>query len=120
MDSCNARKLDPGLDAMYSRPRDLMTSSMKSAPGRSVVRTSMPDGSLSSGKIIAVAVWRGAGGGVLPMTRVPPTSVAMPPAAALFRNLRRLGDIFFLDMAPSFEKSRSFVKTQRPETYTTD
>src|ERR1700730_14900597 len=37
---CRARKLEPGLAAMYSNPRDLMTSTMKSEPGRSVVKTS--------------------------------------------------------------------------------
>src|ERR1700733_7730305 len=43
-DSCKLRKLDPGTAATYSKPRDLRTSTMKSEPGRSVVRTSTPEG----------------------------------------------------------------------------
>src|ERR1700722_8483175 len=40
MDSCNARKLDPGFAAQYSMPRVLMTSIMKSEPGFSLPETS--------------------------------------------------------------------------------
>src|SRR5712691_7955736 len=40
MDSWSARKLEPGLAQQYSMPSDLMTSTMKSDPGRSLVRTS--------------------------------------------------------------------------------
>src|SRR5215467_4799091 len=33
IDSCRLRKLDPGLEAMYSMPVALMTSTIKSDPG---------------------------------------------------------------------------------------
>src|SRR5579884_4084773 len=40
IDSWRPRQLEAGLAAAYSMLRDLMTSIMKSAPGRSLVRTS--------------------------------------------------------------------------------
>src|SRR5579863_7075388 len=40
-DSCSARKLVPGLAAQYSIPSDLITSNMKSQPGRTLLVTSM-------------------------------------------------------------------------------
>src|ERR1700682_3713466 len=39
-DSWSPRKLDPGLAAQYSIPRDLKTSVMKSEPGRALFVTS--------------------------------------------------------------------------------
>jgi hypothetical protein len=59
IDSWMPRKLDPGFDATYSKSSVLMTSTMKSPPGRSVVRTSVsPDGSVSRGAMGA-GPWAG-------------------------------------------------------------
>src|ERR1700682_1782079 len=44
IDSCRARQLEAGLAVAYSMPSDLMTSSMKSDPGRSLVSTSTREG----------------------------------------------------------------------------
>jgi hypothetical protein len=44
MDSWRARKLEPGFEVTYSIPSDFRTSTMKSAPGRSVVRASIERG----------------------------------------------------------------------------
>src|SRR5258705_441430 len=44
MDSCSPRKLEPGFEQMYSMLSDLMTSTMKSEPVRSAVRTSAGEG----------------------------------------------------------------------------
>src|SRR5919202_790007 len=51
IDSCRLRKLDPGLAATYSIPSALMTSTMKSEPGRSI--TVALKGTLP----LVVAVW---------------------------------------------------------------
>src|SRR5688572_12078689 len=45
IDSCRLRKLEPGLVVMYSRSSVLMTSYMKSEPGRSI--TMSPECGLS-------------------------------------------------------------------------
>ena len=86
IDSWMPRKLDPGLDATYSKSSDLMTSTMKSPPGRSVVMTSPSDGSTSRGGMGADAceaavVCRGS-----PAAALPGTSAAAPVTAALFKN----------------------------------
>src|SRR5580704_13352352 len=47
MDSCSARKLEPGLAQQYSMPSVLMTSTMKSAPGRSLTSSSLGAGGAS-------------------------------------------------------------------------
>src|SRR5258705_11214378 len=44
MDSCSPRKLEPGFEQTYSMPSVLMTSTMKSEPVRSAVRTSAGEG----------------------------------------------------------------------------
>src|ERR671933_451754 len=51
IDSCRLRKLEPGLAATYSRPSDLMTSTMKSEPGWSMTVA------LSGTLPLVVAVW---------------------------------------------------------------
>src|SRR5580704_2181849 len=55
MDSCRHRKLEPGFAAIYSIPSDLITSTMKSDPGWSAVRTStlVETGSVSAARALA-------------------------------------------------------------------
>src|SRR6266852_6474516 len=95
-DSCSPRKLEPGLEQMYSMLSDLMTSTMKSEPVRSAVRTSAPDGVpiSASGDI--------AGGGVAPRSsaggfagKAGAAASAAAPAAALRRKSRRGMPLFF-------------------------
>src|SRR5947209_2408770 len=75
MASCSARKLEPGFAQMYSRPIDLTTSTMQSAPQRSVVSDSV---SLSwAGGCAAGAEW--------PPSDAPPTAAP----AVFFRKVRR-------------------------------
>src|ERR1700676_5403101 len=93
IDSCNARKLEPGLEAIYSMPSDLMTSTMKSEPVRSVVNTSMPDGSSSLGIIGAVADCAGKDLGAAIVEALATSPAA--PTAAPFKNLRRSTESFF-------------------------
>src|SRR5687767_3356990 len=102
IDSWRPRKLEPGFDAMYSMLRLLMTSTMKSPPGRSVVRTSTwPDGSTSRGVVGAEAgagrcPWGGwAGEGACAPAIEPGTNAAAPVTAACFRKSRRPTDRFF-------------------------
>src|ERR1700719_3195968 len=94
-DSCNPRKLDPGLAARYSKPSDLITSTMKSDPGRSVVRTSTPDASVSASTGRAA----GATKGWAPMAPVVATRLATPLTAAPFKNARRSTAVLDLSMA---------------------
>src|SRR5580704_10992973 len=104
IDSCRPRKLDPGLAQTYSMPRDLMTSTMKSEPLRSVVRISAgEEGSSASGEI-------GIAAGILGVVEAaeaadPGTAlIAAAPTAALFRKLRRLME--FLLRVATAESSR--------------
>src|SRR5262245_11818883 len=91
IDSWIPRKLDPGLAATYSKSSDLITSTMKSPPGRSVVSTStVGDGSVSRGGVGALAdggaeICGAASAGVAAAG----TNAAAPDTAALFRNPRR-------------------------------
>src|SRR6266853_5230430 len=103
IDSCKPRKLEPGLEAIYSRPKDFRTSTMKSDPDRSVVSTSTPEGSSSFGIIGAVADWAGTGCGAA-IAEALATSPAAP-AAAPFRKLRRSTESFFAIAGMSFEES---------------
>src|SRR5262245_854728 len=85
------RKLDPGLAATYSKSSDLMTSTMKSPPGLSVVNISTVEGgSISRGGVGAMAV---AGPCCAAAFVAPGTSAAAPAAApvtaALLRKPRR-------------------------------
>src|SRR6266566_952850 len=98
-DSCKPRKLEPGFAATYSKPRDLITSTMKSEPVRSAVRTlTSVAGSPSFGGIGGTVAERATNDCCAPATPVLATSVATPPTAAPFRNLRRptklLADFF--------------------------
>src|SRR3984893_2208014 len=103
IDSCKPRKLEPGLEAIYSRPRDLRTSTMKSDPDRSHVSTSTLEGSSSFGIIGAVADWAGTGCGAA-IAEALATSPAAP-AAAPFKNLRRSTESFFAIAGMSFEEN---------------
>src|ERR1700682_5131245 len=84
---------------MYSMPRDLMTSIMKSDPLRSVVSTSTGGGvpTSASGDIGGGALVRGVvvGGAA---TAFGVATSAAAPTAAFFRKSRRLTDIL-LDLA---------------------
>src|SRR6516165_4168577 len=100
MDSCNARKVDPGLAATYSMPRDLITSSMKSDPGRSVVYTSARGGALVSAAVrrapgsgVAVAARASGCGAVCGSAAEGFATRAAAPAAAPFRNRRLFTDL---------------------------
>src|ERR1700733_7756525 len=103
------RKAEPGLAATYSKPRVLMTSTMKSDPGRSVVQTSTRGG----GGVVSAAVCLAPGSGFGVAGRCTSaascafavsgftTSGAAPaaaPAAAPFKKPRRSTEIF-LDLA---------------------
>src|SRR6516162_5678944 len=102
MDSCNARNVDPGFAAQYSIPSGLMTSSMKSDPGRSVVYTSA-----RGGVVVSAAARRAPGNGVAAAVLVCAEAAACgsaaegfatsaaAPAAAPFRNPRRFTEPFF-------------------------
>src|ERR1700730_9460178 len=98
IDSCRPRKLDPGLEQMYSMPSDLMTSTMKSEPERVSVRTSSfagvpisASGGMGGGGTLRASICRAREAAGLA------ASTAAPPAA-LFRNARRsrffLGEAF--------------------------
>src|SRR2546427_3832903 len=99
-DSCKPRKLEPGFAATYSKPRDLITSTMKSEPVRSAVRTlTSVEGSASGRGIGGTAGAERATSDCCALaTPLLATSVATPPTAAPFRNLRRstklLSDFF--------------------------
>src|SRR5579864_1314008 len=91
------RKLDPGFAQTYSNPSDLITSTMKSDPVRSAVKTSAPDGT-------SVSAAADMGGGTLRFgsagsaARLAGTAAnAAAPAAAPFRKSRRstTGLVFF-------------------------
>src|SRR5580698_4121899 len=89
MDSCRPRKVEPGLAATNSKPRDLITSTMKSPPGRSVVKICTSGvGSASRGTATGALAATAAACGAANAPREP-ASVAIPPSAAPFRNLRR-------------------------------
>src|ERR1700682_3117220 len=110
---------------MYSMPRDLMTSTMKSDPLRSGVSTSTGEGvpASASGDIGGGAPVRGAAAGCAApaalgaVTRAaasppPPAALgavtsAAAPAAAFFRKSRRLTDVFLefaMDAHPCFDR----------------
>src|SRR6266852_6063550 len=87
-DSWRPRKLEPGLAAQYSMPSDLMTSTMKSEPGRRLLETSAAV--LVSG--LRADCWASAMG-----------AVAASPAApaAPFRKPRRSTGFFGSDILAS-------------------
>src|SRR5580704_11919435 len=105
IDSCRPRKLEPGLAQTYSIPRDLMTSTMKSEPLRSVVRISAGEEESSASGEIGIAAGTLAAAGVAEAAAVPGTAlIAAAPTAALFRKLRRLME--FLLRVATAESSR--------------
>src|ERR1700674_3871794 len=87
-DSWSPRKLEPGLAAQYSMPSDLMTSSMKSAPGRSLAET-------SAAGVLAAA---GAAATVAPTCCAMATelcaTMAAAPTVAPLRKPRRASEVF--------------------------
>src|SRR5215204_1351554 len=90
------RKLEPGLEAMNSKFSVLITSTMKSPPGRSVVRTStLPAGSASRGATGALAWAAGAAWGLsLAAVAARAPSAAALVTAAVFRKSRRSTECF--------------------------
>src|SRR3990172_9889306 len=105
-DSCSPRKLEPGLEQMYSMPSDLRMSTMKSDPVRSVVSTSTSldmDGSATDrGGSACCAFAAGA----------PAASAAAPPAA-IFKKLRRSTEVFF-DLAMAFGTAEPLCPPPEP------
>src|SRR5215471_8720299 len=91
IDSCSERKLDPGLAAMYSKPRNLRTSTMKSDPGWSAVITSTdPEmGPVSAARAAAFGTATPRVCACWALARRGFATRAAAPAAALFRKLRR-------------------------------
>src|SRR3954465_10699514 len=90
------RKLEPGFEATNSKLRDLITSTMKSEPERSrteIISTS-PLGS-ASGRGTAGSFAAGCAASWARAVPEPATRVAIPPTAAVFRNLRRSRPLFF-------------------------
>jgi hypothetical protein len=81
------RKLEPGFEATYSKLSDFRMSTMKSPPGRSVVRTSTPVGSASRGGVGAgpPACAGGAACGAAAEATASGTSAAAPVTAAPLR-----------------------------------
>src|ERR1017187_6520697 len=104
MDSCNARKLDPGFAQMYSKPIDFSTSTMKSEPGRSAVSTST-DGETGPVSSASARADGTAEPGCLAVcwasTGAVPAASAAAPAAAPFRKPRRATE--FADFAIAFQ-----------------
>src|ERR1700688_1212431 len=89
MDSCKPRKLDPGFAQTYSNPSDLITSTMKSDPVRSAVRTSAPEGtSTSAAADIGGGTVRFISAGSAAMLAGTAANAAAPTAAP-FRKFRR-------------------------------
>src|SRR5580704_561622 len=93
MDSCRARKLEPGFAQTYSKPRDLRMSTMRSDPGWSAVRTSAVEtGAVSAARAAAEGIATCA---CCALTEDGLTASAAAPAAVPFRKPRRLGFIVF-------------------------
>ena len=99
IDSCSDRNADPGFAATYSIPSALITSTMKSDPGRSFSNTSVAGRTSRFSAAAAVsAVLGGAAGadgaaaGVCAMAGVTSAAIAAGTAvAAAFKNPRREG-----------------------------
>src|SRR5215468_3358422 len=115
IDSCSPSKLDPGFSATYSNPRLLMTSSMKSEPGRSTVRA-VPGGcSVSAASCAPDCVTRaGRSGGSCgaPATGAPlATSAAALTAAPLRKRRRPTGSSLPFAMMPPPNLRESLLPT---------
>src|SRR5262245_10653497 len=94
IDSWRARKLEPGLAVQYSIPSALMTSTMKSEPGRSLISKSTGKGVAPVSCATASSDGRptredGAGAGCAGVAGVGGTNAAAPAAVAPFKNPRR-------------------------------
>src|SRR3977135_538579 len=102
------RKLDPGLAQMYSNPRDLITSTMKSDPVRSAVRTSAFEGvPVSASGDMRGGTGRSNSDCCCAATVPGAAANAAAPAAALFRKFRRSTVKFFglnitIHLCPAF------------------
>jgi len=89
MDSWMPRKLDPGFAQTYSNPSDLITSTMKSDPVRSAVRTSVAAGtSVSAAADMGGGTVRFSSAGSAAMLAGTAANAAAPTAAP-FRKFRR-------------------------------
>src|SRR5579871_2814397 len=78
-DSWRPRKLEPGLAAQYSMPSDLMTSTMKSEPGRALEVTSTA-GAVSG---FRAACWARAMGAVAARPAAAPAPLRNPRRSVL-------------------------------------
>src|SRR5579863_4703415 len=83
------RKLDPGFAQTYSNPSDLITSTMKSDPVRSAVRTSAPEGTSASAAGDIGGGTARLGSADFAATAAGAAASAAAPAAAPFRKFRR-------------------------------
>src|SRR5580765_735589 len=107
IDSCRPRKDEPGLAATYSKPSDLITSTMKSEPGRSVVYTSTRGGGGLVSAATPFAEGRGVTDRVWPFcgsAREGVATSAAVPRAAPFKKPRRSREVFLkcgTDQSPS-------------------
>src|SRR5580693_7252265 len=107
MDSCRPRKLEPGLAQTYSKPMYFRTSTMKSEPGRSLVRISVALGVPDSASLAAAVGSMGGRVGADCWAKAGlVVAASAAPAAALVRNLRRSTGVLLRDMewTSSFKK----------------
>src|SRR6266542_2575236 len=107
IDSCSPSKLDPGLAPTYSKPRLLMTSTMKSDAGCSMIRelSRGGGGAVSADSCTLPGDWGtdrvGAGAGDCGSAAVAGAAFATSaaaPTAAPFRNRRLPTDCWVLRM----------------------
>src|SRR5437868_9761226 len=118
------RKLEPGLEATYSNPRDLITSTMKSEPGRSAVETWGSDAGSDSrggtaGSFADCDVKDCCARAVPVLATKVATLPTVPAAAAAFKKVRRptprLSDFFMGRFSVSKSRSVPFRCGPSPE-----
>src|SRR6187431_1437447 len=107
IDSCNPRNVEPGLAATYSKPSDLITSIMKSDPGRSVVYVAMRGGGGLVSAAASVPEGSGVAGGVGVCdcaidTEGWATNAAAPAAAPLRKSRRSTEPFLAIRHSPRF------------------
>src|SRR5262249_53741138 len=109
IDSCKLRKLDPGLEAIYSMPVALITSTIKSEPGLAMIFSDgLPEPEVSELELpdcVAAALATTC----VPDARLLPMTVAAV-AAAPFKKERR-SMLWFPMISPSSGVGRQFRRT---------
>src|SRR5579863_9305103 len=97
IDSCSARNAEPGFAQQYSKPSDLITSTMKSEPGRSLTSISAegtaPRFSVAATASGAAATRACCGADFCALAPEASARTAAAPAAPL-RNPRRPTEVF--------------------------